>query len=120
MAAENTKFVLSDKTYNVIKMLVTIWLPAFGALYFGLAAIWGLPAADKVVGSIACVTTFFGVTMHISSKGYESSGAAYDGTVSLTPNEDGTSVHFSIDQDKIIDKSAITLKVKSPKSSDNS
>ena len=36
-------YFMSNKTYDVLKFLVQMALPAFGTLYFTLASIWGLP-----------------------------------------------------------------------------
>ena len=82
----NDKVMLNDRWYGIGKKLVQLWLPAFSALYFGLAAIWELPGAEKVVGTIACITTFFGVSLNLSSKQYDASGAAYDGDVVISEN----------------------------------
>lgn len=73
--------LLSDVAYDTLKFLAQIVLPALGALYFGLAAIWGLPEADKVVGTIVTLDTFLGVILGISSKTYNESDAQYDGTL---------------------------------------
>lgn len=111
----STTFVMNPKLYDFLKQFAQIWLPALGSAYFALAAIWGLPAADKVVGTITVLDTFLGVTLHISRNQYMASGAQFDGTVNVQPNELGTSVKLNIDDvNNLVDKSQITLKVKSP------
>lgn len=82
-------FVMSDKMYNGAKKLVQIYLPAISALYFGLANIWGFPSPDKVVGSIAILTTFIGVCIGISNKTYEAMGGGNVGTIVVTEKLDG-------------------------------
>jgi hypothetical protein len=106
-------FVFSDVTYQVAKKLVQIILPAISSFYFGLASIWGLPAPDKVVGTIAVLTTFIGVCMGISTREYEKSGAAYDGKMFAIPQEGKTvySLEFEGDPEDIKDKSSIRFKV---------
>jgi hypothetical protein len=74
---------LASNTYDRLKNVTQVWLPASGSLYFGLAQIWGFPAGEEIVGSIALLTTFFGVILKVSSARYESSGAAFDGTMSV-------------------------------------
>lgn len=73
---------ISNKTYNVLKWIAQIVLPAVGTLYFGLSYIWGFPEADKVVGTITLVDTFLGVVLGISTVQYNKS------TGSIT-NQDG-------------------------------
>lgn len=63
--------MLSDSVYDKLKEATTKWLPAAGSLYFGLSQIWGFPAGEEVVGSLALLTTFFGVVLGISSTNYQ-------------------------------------------------
>ena len=114
MNSSTSYFVLSNRAYDFFRRLVQIILPATGALYFGLSQIWGLPAGEEVVGTIALITTFLGVTLGISNKGYEESGAAYDGAVVVTEREDGTRVfNLELDEapDDLEEKKAIRFRV---------
>lgn len=79
-----TNFVLSDSAYNKIKPGVQLVIPAVSSLYFGLAAIWGLPGAEQVTGTLALVATFFGATLGISSKNFNATGPSYDGDAVVT------------------------------------
>lgn len=88
LPAHNT-FVLGNKTYDFFKKLVQIILPAASALYFGLASIWDFPSPDKVVGTIAVITTFLGVCLGISTAQYNASGLAYDGDIVVQEHENG-------------------------------
>lgn len=109
-----TTFVMTPKVYDFLKKLAQIWLPAMGTLYFALAAVWGLPAADKVTGTIIAVDTFLGVMLNISKNQYVASGAVYDGTVGVTPNEEGTALHLNVNPQDLVDKNSVTLKVVTP------
>lgn len=62
--------VLNNKTYNILKWIAMILLPACGTLYFALAGIWGLPYGEQVVGTITAVDTFLGVILGLSSTQY--------------------------------------------------
>lgn len=64
---------LSNKTYDILKYIAQIVLPALGALYFGLAKIWGLPYGTEIVGTIAVVDTFLGTLLGLSTKNYNKS-----------------------------------------------
>jgi hypothetical protein len=62
--------MMTNKTYDIMKEIALVWLPALGALYFGLAGIWGLPFGEEVVGTITAVDAFLGAVLHISNKKY--------------------------------------------------
>lgn len=62
--------MLKNKTYDLLKWVALILLPALGALYFGLASIWGLPYGEEVVGTITVVDTFLGAILQISTNNY--------------------------------------------------
>ncbi len=61
---------MCDKTYNVLKWMAQLLLPAMGTLYFALASIWHLPYGEQVVGTITAVDTFLGVILGISKAKY--------------------------------------------------
>lgn len=61
---------MSNKTYDILKYIAQIVLPALGTLYFALARIWGFPYGEQIVGTIAAVDTFMGVVLKISSDNY--------------------------------------------------
>ena len=60
----------SNKTYDILKWIAQILLPALGTLYFALASIWGFPYAEQIVGTITAVDAFLGVLLGISTKNY--------------------------------------------------
>ncbi len=61
---------MSNKTYDILKWIAQILLPALGTLYFAIASIWGLPYAEQIVGTITAIDAFLGVVLGISSKNY--------------------------------------------------
>ena len=61
---------LTNKTYDILKWIAQILLPALGTLYFALASIWGFPYAEQIVGTITAVDAFLGVLLGISTKNY--------------------------------------------------
>lgn len=64
---------LSNNSYDVLKWIAQILLPALGTLYFALSKIWGLPYATEVVGTIAAADTFLGAVLGISTVRYNAS-----------------------------------------------
>ena len=105
-------FAMSEKTYEFVKKLVRVILPAFSAMYFALANIWGLPAAEQVVGTMAVITTFLGVSLNISTSNYEG-----DGTVLTHTDDDTGKITYTFDVnmpvDDIPNKKQLVLKVAS-------
>jgi len=63
--------LLNNRVYDTLKYVAQIVLPAIGALYFGLAKIWGLPDPQLVVGTITAVDVFLGVLLGISNMQYQ-------------------------------------------------
>lgn len=61
---------LSNKTYNVLKWISVIVLPAMGTFYFALAGIWGLPYGEQIVGTIVAIETLLGTLLGISTVQY--------------------------------------------------
>lgn len=62
---------ISNRTYDILKYIAQIILPAAGTLYFALAGIWGFPYGEQIVGTITAVDTFLGVCLGISSANYK-------------------------------------------------
>ena len=62
---------MSNRMYDILKWVAQVFLPALGTLYFALAATWGLPYAEQVVGTITAADTFLGVLLGISSASYK-------------------------------------------------
>lgn len=106
-------FVFSDKTYQALKKLVQIFIPAVSSAYFTLAALWDFPSPDKVVGSLAVLATFLGVAIGISNKTYEAMGGGNVGTVVITEDDDKKlySLELNEDVDDLADKDTISFKV---------
>ena len=61
---------MSNRTYDILKYIAQVILPALGTLYFALAGIWGFPYGEEIVGTLTAVDTFLGVALKISSDNY--------------------------------------------------
>lgn len=70
---------MSNRTYDILKYIAQVVLPAIGTLYFALASIWGFPYAEQIVGTITAVDAFLGVLLKISSDHYYGSIDGYEG-----------------------------------------
>ena len=67
-------FQIKNSTYNVLKALATIILPAIATLYITLAAIWGFGLANEVNATIEAIICFINALLGLfiaqSSKAY--------------------------------------------------
>lgn len=61
---------MSNKTYDVLKYVVQLLLPALATLYAALAAVWGLPYTEQVVQSVTALVTFLSAVLGISNAAY--------------------------------------------------
>ena len=63
---------MKSKTYDVLKYIAQIVLPALATLYVTLANIWEgvLPYPEAISGSIMAVDFFLGTLLKISSDQY--------------------------------------------------
>ena len=64
---------MSNRTYDILKWIAQILLPALSTFYFAIAGIWHLPFGEQVVGTVAAVDTFLGILLGISSSQYRAS-----------------------------------------------
>lgn len=60
---------LSDKTYDIIKMIQR-WLPLVATLYVALAAVWGLPLADEIAKTLTAIAAFLAGILEIATATY--------------------------------------------------
>ena len=61
---------MSNATYDILKFVAQIILPAAGTLYSALAGIWGFPYGEEIVGTIVAVDAFMGALLQISTAQY--------------------------------------------------
>lgn len=101
---------MSDKTYNLLKWVAMILLPAAGTLYFALASIWGLPYGEEIVGTITAIDAFLGALLGITANRYDPT----DGTFVVAAGEDDVAmgIQLEIPADELLEKDQIVLKVK--------
>lgn len=115
--AKKPKVNLSNRSYDLIKWVAQILLPAFAALYLALAGIWGLPNPEQVVGTVAAVDTFLGVLLGLTKRSYDKSDRPYDGDFVVDqsdPETDRYSLDIHSALENIGNQKSIKLKVKPP------
>lgn len=98
---------LSPKAHRIAVFVAQILLPSLGTLYFALAGIWNLPAAEQIIGTIIAVDTFLGVTLGVAVK------VPTDGAINVveTPEKLTYSMELHDDPATLKDKSHVTFKV---------
>lgn len=61
---------MKNKTYDILKFIAQIVLPALATFYVTIAGLWGLPLSKEVSGTIMAVDTLLGTILMISSSNY--------------------------------------------------
>jgi hypothetical protein len=113
---EEVEVKLSNKAYDQAKFVALIALPAIGTLYFAVAAVWGLPKADEVVGTIVAVDAFLGALLGLSSSTYNNSdnmGGRYAGDL-VVHRQDGVAgllVNLNTAPENLTRQTAVSFKV---------
>ena len=60
-----------NKTYDVLKTISLIILPALATFYGSLGKIWNFPLTEQVVLTITSIDTFLGACLGISNANYK-------------------------------------------------
>lgn len=87
-SSTSSSLQLSGPVYDQLKRVTTVVLPGLSALYFSLAQIWGLPAAEQVVGTIAALNLFLGLLVSLSSKSFNSDNNTVAGAINIENDPD--------------------------------
>lgn len=80
---------MSNSTFDALRFVAEIILPACGALYAALAGIWGWPYAEAIVGTIAAVDTFLGAIVIGLRKNYNKKGETHEEDLLESEQSDG-------------------------------
>ena len=70
---------ISNQTYDLLKYITQIVIPAMATLYFALAGIWGFPYGEQIVGTLTAIDTFLGVLLGISTHHYNNEKTEKEG-----------------------------------------
>ena len=103
---------MTNETYDKIKWVAQIVLPALGALYFALVSIWGLPYGEQIVGTISAIDAVLGYILKRSSDNYEGDGELIVDT--SDPFKDIYSLAIDDYPSKLASKDKVILKVSRP------
>lgn len=62
---------MSNKTYDILKWLATVGLPAVTTLWLTIGHIWSIPYTEAIGATLAAVTTCAAALLGISSVKYQ-------------------------------------------------
>jgi Putative phage holin Dp-1 len=107
--------LLSNSTYDILKRLVTFYLPALAVLYAVLSAVWDLPSTEVVLVILATLATLGGFVLNTSSKSWDYSDAKYDGDLVITGDDPDTTMpnitlNIRTDPNELMEQSMVLLK----------
>lgn len=67
--------IMKNKTYDILKFIAQILLPAIATLWAAVSTIWELPMADKIEQTILAIVVFadtiLGITLAKASSDYK-------------------------------------------------
>ena len=67
--------IMKNKTYDILKFIAQILLPAIATLWAAVGTIWELPMADKIEQTILAIVVFadtiLGITLAKASSDYK-------------------------------------------------
>lgn len=110
------KSPFSNRTYDVLKFIAQIALPALGTFYALLGGIWGFPRTEEVVGTIVGFDLFLGALLGLSSKAYDKSDEKYDGELNVLDNGEGQMpgllTELNETPDKLARKKEVVFRIK--------
>lgn len=86
---------MTNKTYDILKYIAQIVLPALGTLYAALAPLWNLPYAEAIVGTIMAIDAFLGALLQISSTNYYKQEKDVLGTLAIDPANETANFNFN-------------------------
>lgn len=62
---------MSNKTYDILKWITLVALPATTTLWLALAGIWGFPFAEAIGATLTAITAFLGTLLGVSAINYK-------------------------------------------------
>lgn len=62
---------MKNKTYDILKWIAQIVLPAIATFYVTVASLWNLPFPEEISGTIMAVDTLLGAILMISSANFK-------------------------------------------------
>ena len=78
---------LSNKTYDVLKWIALVFLPACQVLWLGLGKVWSFPYLVEIGTTIALIAAFIGTLLGVSGVQYQKTPEGAQTTVNTDADE---------------------------------
>lgn len=101
---------MNDKTYDVLKRVALIIIPALATFVNAAGMVWGLPYTNEITATITAFGVFLGAALGVSSANYE---PETHGNLVVTGSND-VYADFAHEPEKLKDGDTIVLKVTKP------
>ena len=101
---------MNDKTYDILKRVALIIIPALATFVNAAGMVWGLPYTNEITATITAFGVFLGAALGVSSANYE---PETHGNLVVTGSND-VYADFAHEPEKLKDGDTIVLKVTKP------
>ena len=101
---------MNDKTYDILKRVALIVVPALATFVNAVGIVWGVPYTNEVTATITAFGAFLGAAIGVSSKNYEPDT---HGNLVVTKHND-VYADFTAEPSNLKDGDTIILKVSKP------
>ena len=101
---------MNDKTYDILKRVALIIIPALATFVNAAGMVWGLPYTNEITATITAFGVFLGATLGVSSANYE---PETHGNLVVTGDND-VYADFAHEPEKLKDGDTIVLKITKP------
>ena len=101
---------MNDKTYDILKRVALIIIPALATFVNAAGIVWGLPYTNEITATITAFGVFLGAALGVSSANYT---PETHGNLVVTDFND-VYADFAHEPEKLKDGDTIVLKVTKP------
>ena len=101
---------MNDKTYDILKRVALIVVPALATFVNAVGIVWGVPYTNEVTATITAFGVFLGAAIGISSKNYKPDT---HGNLVVTKHDE-VYADFTAEPSNLKDGDTIILKVSKP------
>lgn len=101
---------MNDKTYDILKRVALIVVPALATFVNAVGIVWGVPYTNEVTATITAFGVFIGAAIGVSSKNYEPDT---HGDLVVTKHNE-VYADFTAEPSNLKDGDTIILKVTKP------
>lgn len=101
---------MNDKTYDILKRVALIVVPALATFVNAVGIVWGVPYTNEVTATITAFGVFLGAAIGVVSKNYEPDT---HGNLVVTEHNE-VYADFTAEPSNLKDGDTIILKVSKP------